>query len=708
MSIRARLLTSFLGLMLLGLLLLGSVIFDSVKQTRLRDDMVHLGGQTRNLAQVLSAVVAKGHDDVVALLTVLDFVESEDLLELILTPDGEMHAAGEGRIRLDKDGRESLFNKIRNSEVEGSLSENAMIFIWHKAEIPQSRHTLVSILQEDDKSLPEFLKDFGLPLLVASLIIFWITIWVSLIIGALFKKLNKQKGKLEEQAHELEEARDRALQANNAKSSFLANISHEIRTPLTAVIGFSESVLGSDQSKEERLEALHTIHTSSKHVLNIINEILDLSKIEAEKLVIEKVVVSPLQVLQEVAQLMRMQATEKSLLFDINYKMPVPTTIITDPTRLKQILLNLFSNAIKFTAKGHVNINISCEPENRLMVFEVVDTGIGLTSEQSEKIFDAFTQADASTARKFGGTGLGLTLSRELSHMLDGSLTVTSEPDVGSCFRIEIGTGPLDGIRMIERIEDIPKESGMAPVPIPQMSLSGRVLLAEDSEPNQRLLGMYIRKMGAEATVVENGEEAIREATSSHYDLVLMDMQMPVMNGIDATKKLRHLNYTQPIVALTANTSKDDMDRCFDAGCDDFLTKPINRKRFTEVLTGYLHPAESKQDMMPVVSQLLEESPDLADIIEKFISGLPGMIEAIRQAANDSDWDNLKVQIHQLKGVGGGYGYPELSKLAAKTEFQVLNRNKGELDELLTVIEEYCGRICASRVPVPKTHLVPV
>ena len=477
-------------------------------------------------------------------------------------------------------------------------------------------------------------------------------------------------------------------------------MSHEIRTPLTAVIGYSDALLDSDQTKEDRLEAINIIHKSSQHVLHIINQILDLSKIDAERLEVEKAMVLPVQLLTEVSALMRMQAKEKCLSFEVFYKTPMPETIFTDATRLKQILLNLFSNAVKFTQQGHVHIEVSCFPEKQVMSFEVIDSGIGMSREQCEKIFEAFTQADVSTTREFGGTGLGLTLTKQFAELLGGDVYVTSEPDKGSRFAVDINTGKLDNVPFVDDIDSLVSQQAHAPVnpktsPAQKQNFKGNVLLVEDTEANQRLMSMYLRKLGATVTIVSNGQEALDHAMATPFDLILMDMQMPVLNGLDATRMLRDYGYSRPIVALTANVSSQDRQNCTEAGCDGFLTKPVDRNRFVQVVASYLSESTAPDDTSPVISQLLEESPDLADLVEEYIGALPGMLQEIRQAEEQGNWNELKKQVHQLKGSGGNYGFLGISELAAKLEFQVIGQHRGEVKELLSELENYCKRIYA-------------
>ncbi len=392
-------------------------------------------------------------------------------------------------------------------------------------------------------------------------------------------------------------ARQTAEAATRSKSEFLANMSHEIRTPMTAILGFTETMLDPDQSASEKLNAVHTVRRNGEHLLQIINDILDISKIEAGKLEIEHIRCSAIQVVADVKSLMQVRADAKNLPFNIEFIGAVPEAIESDPTRLKQILVNLIGNAIKFTETGGVRlvtrfVDDAAEPN---MQFDVVDTGLGMTEEQVGKLFQAFTQADTSTTRKFGGTGLGLMISKRLAEMLGGDITVESKPGEGSLFRVTVTTGPLDGVKMLDdptTATSVQPETAAA-AKGDAARLDCRILLAEDGPDNQRLIAHLLKKAGAEVTVKENGKLAAEAALAARdegnpFDVILMDMQMPVMDGYEATGLLRQKGYTNPIIALTAHAMASDRQKCLDAGCDDYATKPINRKKLIETVRQHL------------------------------------------------------------------------------------------------------------------------
>ena len=411
-------------------------------------------------------------------------------------------------------------------------------------------------------------------------------------------KLKQAEFALAEQAAKLSRARDDAEAANIAKSAFLANMSHEIRTPMTAILGYAELLCDRELLRDEIESHATTIKRAGKHLLTIINDILDLSKIEAGRMTVEQIPMSPLDVVQEVITVFRPQAAAQGLDLNLLLVGRIPRTIQSDPVRLRQILVNLVGNALKFTERGRVDVIVRLatdadDPTPRL-AFEVRDTGIGMTPDEMAQLFRPFTQADVSTTRRFGGTGLGLTICQRMAQLLGGHIFVSSEPGRGSVFVTLIGTGSLAGVEVLST-DHLPRNSTGA---IPQvlrtkLRLSGRVLLAEDGPLNQQLIIHLLRRHGADVDIAENGRVALHrllEAGSaparsgrSGYDLILMDMQMPELDGYATTAVLRQLGFTGPIVALTAHAMPEDRDKCLSAGCDDYVSKPIDRERLISV-----------------------------------------------------------------------------------------------------------------------------
>ena len=400
---------------------------------------------------------------------------------------------------------------------------------------------------------------------------------------------NSLEQRVQDRTVDLEHTVEELREAKETISRFLANMSHEIRTPLTAIIGYSESLRDAPLTKEEATDAIHTVVRSSQHLLRIINDILDFSKIEANKLEIERIHTDLFLLLMEIESYFGMIAHNKGLQFEIHYRFPLPRLIHTDPTRLKQVLLNLCSNALKFTAHGSVLIQVSCDPDSETLFFAVSDTGIGMTTEQAEKVFQPFTQADSSTTRNFGGTGLGLTISKQLAELMGGTITVSSQPGHGSCFTLTIASGKLDQATWVRTKQDaqLAPADDTQKLPIPQ--LQGHILYAEDGKDNQRLAQLLLKHTGAKLTIVENGQQAL-DYVSQHdtVDLILMDMQMPVMNGVDATRAIRALGFDKPILAFTANVMKEDVTLYQEIGCAACLSKPVQKSLFYQTLAHYL------------------------------------------------------------------------------------------------------------------------
>ncbi|MCG3128440.1 MAG: Sensor histidine kinase RcsC [Phycisphaerae bacterium] len=440
-------------------------------------------------------------------------------------------------------------------------------------------------------------------------------------IGELAQAFNEMADKVQRSyeviERRVEERTLQLVQANRAKDDFLANMSHEIRTPMTAILGFAEQLLDPELSDTERREAVHVMRRNGEHLLQIVNNILDLSKIEAGKLSVERITVSPREIVCDAVALVADRAREKSLPIRVDFDPALPEHICTDPTRLRQILVNLIGNAVKFTETGEVRVRAGWEtpatadnatadddapaataagadapaltPRARLLCFEVADTGIGLQPEQDQRLFKPFTQGDESMTRRFGGTGLGLAISRSLARALGGDIRVSSAPGTGSTF-----SATLDPrLAEVARVRP-PQHTPIVATPAGASSSAGelqglRLLLAEDGPDNQRLIAAFLRKDGAEVALVDNGRAAVQRARDAReagqpFDAILMDMQMPIMDGYTATGELRRLQYDGAIIALTAHAMSADRQRCLDAGCDAYATKPIDRKRLVQMI----------------------------------------------------------------------------------------------------------------------------
>jgi two-component system, sensor histidine kinase len=414
--------------------------------------------------------------------------------------------------------------------------------------------------------------------------------------GELEQANGELEERVEERTAELVTARDAAEAASRAKSDFLAKMSHEIRTPMTAILGFADVLRSGAISSEDVDLHLVTIRRNGEHLLAVINDILDISKIEAGQMTTESIEASPGEIVADVASLMRARAQEKHLSLSVEYEGPIPASIKTDPTRLRQILVNIVGNAVKFTEKGQVRLTAKLlrgeQSQPDQIQFSVKDTGIGMTPEQHGRLFKTFAQGDDSMARRFGGTGLGLAISRNLAQLLGGELWCESEPGNGSTFHVAVDTGSLDGIAMVT---DQSEAIAVQPVQKARtVKLDCRVLLVEDGADNQRLISFLLRKAGATVEIADNGligmERALDAlANGDPFDVVLTDMQMPVMDGYTAARKLREQGYARPIIALTAHAMTDDAMKCVEAGCDDYASKPVNRQKLLELVSKYAH-----------------------------------------------------------------------------------------------------------------------
>ncbi len=499
---------------------------------------------------------------------------------------------------------------------------------------------------------------------------------------AIARAIEEQEKRIREEQERLamQKACEATEAANRAKSEFLANMSHEIRTPLNAILGFTELLLrNADRDEDERRDFLETIHSSGRHLLELINDILDLSKIEAGRMSVECIPCSPLAILDGVVSLLRVRAEEKGLALRCEWPDGLPETIHTDPVRLKQLLMNLMSNAVKFTSAGEVRIIVRRRDEGlrTLLAFEVSDTGIGIPPDKLGAIFEAFVQADNSVTRQFGGTGLGLAISRRIATALGGTLTVASAVGKGSTFTATIDPGSLQGVPLLH---DVPnrlhphsaKMEGIA-IQLP----SSRVLLVDDGITNRKLIDLVLRRAGAEVVPAENGQVAVELALESRFDIILMDMQMPVMDGYTATRKLRDAGLQVPILALTASAMQGDEEKCLAAGCSGYLAKPIDQdlllRRVQETLTTAGAPTGAPTDRpataaeaperpaVPLISDLPIEDPEFLEIVREFAASLRRHVTEIRGFLDQGSWVELTRLAHRLKGAGGTAGFPELT-----------------------------------------------
>ncbi len=504
---------------------------------------------------------------------------------------------------------------------------------------------------------------------------------------------------------ELAEAKQAAEAANRAKSDFLANLSHEIRTPITAILGYADLLSTPNLSQREQRNHVQTIRRNGVVLMQLIGDVLDLSKVEAGRMEIEKTDCSLRQIIEDVVLLTQVRAAEKGLDLRVDFEYPLPRTLRTDPVRLRQILTNLVGNAVKFTDSGDVRITVRCSPQMHAaprIQFAVADTGIGMSPQQVSRLFQPFTQADTSTARRFGGTGLGLTISKRLAELLGGEIRVQTERGAGSTFTLTIDPGSLDGVPMLTTPDEADAKTPEPAKADHLRTLCGRVLLAEDVRDIRQWVRFALQTTGLEVDLAEDGHAACRKVSAAvaderPYDLILMDIQMPGLDGYEATRRIRRDGFRGPIVALTAHATAAEREKCLRAGCDDHVPKPVDQGELLATVARHLgqsaavvevpavgppHIADAEQRL--VSSQV--DHPVLAGLIDEFLEEMPQRAEKIENALRSGDFRGLAQLAHQLKGAAGIYGFAPIADTARQVNSQATDR--ADLDRLEATVGE--------------------
>jgi signal transduction histidine kinase/CheY-like chemotaxis protein len=469
-----------------------------------------------------------------------------------------------------------------------------------------------------------------------------------------------------ERTREAEKAKTEARESNQAKSQFLGNMSHATMTPLTAIIGFAEVMLQHETSREDSVKYLNTIIGSGRHLTTLLGEILDISKIENKKLELEVVRFNLPNLLQDIEQMYLFNCKKERLDFAMIMDSAIPEWIVADPTRLKQVMHNLLNNAIKFTKTGGVTVHVKFTSSTNILQIDVVDTGEGIVAEKQALIFEYFLQADTSITSNLGGTGLGLFITKSLVELMGGVVELQSTLGLGSKFSVTIACHECEGTCNSIKNRDV-----ITPQPVIIPSLIGNILLVEDTEVNRQLITFNLQKTGANIDTAKNGLEGLQLALSGEYDLILMDIHMPVMDGKEALKSLQQLGVSTPIYALTANVMHSDIQEYAAIGFTGTLSKPLELKNLYTVLNQHLSTTDALERHRSQRAKLLVQDPKIRAL---FFTELTKQHAEITENIQNLDYAGLINAAHIIKGSAESFGYEDLTKLAA--QYLLLLRKK--------------------------------
>ena len=523
------------------------------------------------------------------------------------------------------------------------------------------------------------------------------------------------EGRVEERTAQLRDAKDEADSANQAKTRFLATVSHEIRSPLGAILGYVDLIEDPATPSEEQRRYLHTIRRAGHHLSRLLGDLLDFSRIEAGRLELNERTCELADVLADLTSAFEPQAAEKGLTLRTRVVGWLPWQFVSDPTRLRQILSNLLTNSLRYTEVGEVTLSVvspgaevGTEPDASTLCFEVRDTGVGIRPEDQKRLFQRFTQLEPSR-RPGAGFGLGLAITQQLVELMEGSIEVASEEGSGSTFTVRI---PVTGCAEWAQRESIYLQSPGEVLPIQEMQLSGRVLIADDSEDLLELCRRMLQRWGLETATAVDGRDAVARATHRRFDAILMDWQMPKLDGLEATRELRRLGIRTPIVALTAAALRGDREKCLAAGCTGYLVKPIDFKELFRVLRRLLATPQGNETVPLWLPEPMSPSPsenpepeadeEILELSRTYLEGLPKRLIDLQVALETADWKTLDAILHRLAGTAGTYGFDEIYQVTVELETVAEGKDAASLRPLLGKLDAAVERASEKLAGTPR------